>query len=175
MADSKPEALSPSADGIVTPIPMDEGDSVQVVCRARPQNSRETSGRSREVVTVSEDDGTVSIAAVGKQFSFDTVLGPDSSQVCNCIPSRLLTCQPCAGTNCRWLAGVRVCHCGKTGVRVLHRRVRPAHCMQLHIVMTWQWHEACGLCSSGITAPSSPMAKRAAAKRSPSWVRTSGA
>lgn len=56
-------------------------DSIQVVCRVRPQNSRETAARSKDVVTVSPDGG-IAISALGKQFSFDTVLGPESSQVC---------------------------------------------------------------------------------------------
>lgn len=71
------EPASPSP----APPPTQEDDSIQVVCRVRPQNSREATGRCRDAVTVSGSDSVV-VSALGKQFSFDTVLGPDSSQVC---------------------------------------------------------------------------------------------
>jgi hypothetical protein len=56
-------------------------EAIQVICRVRPPNSREASARAKEVVTVSETEGNVVIGALGKQFSFDTVLGPSASQV----------------------------------------------------------------------------------------------
>jgi hypothetical protein len=58
-----------------------DDDSIQVVCRIRPQNSREAAARCHDVVTVNEADGLVVIGALGKYFSFDTVLGQASSQV----------------------------------------------------------------------------------------------
>ncbi len=61
-----------------------ETDSIHVVCRLRPLNSREMKERCREIVTVDESKSVVNIQCGDgetKQYSFDSVFGPSSSQV----------------------------------------------------------------------------------------------
>ena len=61
-----------------------ETDNIHVVCRVRPPNSRELKERCREIVTVDEAKSVVNIdCGYGetKQYSFDSVFGPTSSQV----------------------------------------------------------------------------------------------
>ena len=56
-------------------------DCVQVVCRVRPMNKRETGGHCKAVVALKEDDQTVVVGGSGVQeFTYDKSFGPDSSQ-----------------------------------------------------------------------------------------------
>jgi len=60
--------------------------NVRVVCRFRPQNSREIAEGGKEIIQVSDDRMTVSLKSalnVGedeKKFNFDKIFPPNTSQ-----------------------------------------------------------------------------------------------